>query len=135
MLTTVVGTTAFSTMQMNSQSKALQLGLGLVSVAAAVLASLQTFLNLGELAEKHKAAAGRYGSLRRRFELQFTQDADNLDVEMDQIRQQWDELDANTPNIAEAVYSAAVEPARKRAESLFSPMPVSMENTDIESPP
>ena len=66
-LTTFVGTSVFATLQhhVNTELKVL---IGMVSVLAAVLASLQTFLRFGERAEKHRTAAEAWAALRRDME-------------------------------------------------------------------
>jgi hypothetical protein len=66
-LTTLVGTSVFATLQ-HSVSLGLRVAVGMVSVLAAVLASLQTFLRFGERAEKHRAAAEAWASLRREID-------------------------------------------------------------------
>jgi hypothetical protein len=67
-LSALSGAFAFATL--GSQSNVyLQILFGFVSVFAAVLASLQTFLQHSERAEKHRSVAGKYGSLRREIEL------------------------------------------------------------------
>ena len=49
-LTTVVGTSVFATLSRNHVNTGLQVAVGMLSVLAAVLASLQTFLRFGERA-------------------------------------------------------------------------------------
>jgi type III secretory pathway component EscS len=66
-LSTIVGTTIFATLE-QSANKSLQLAVGLLSVAAAVLASLQTFLRFAERATQHRIAGARYASLKAELE-------------------------------------------------------------------
>lgn len=72
-LTTLVGTSAFASLQDSSDTSS-ALGLdpdtvllivGSISVLAAVLSSLQTFLRYATRAEGHRIAALRYETLRR----------------------------------------------------------------------
>ena len=70
--TTVVGSTVFGTMGKATDTW-LVVATGFFSILAAVLSSLQTFLNYSTLAEKHKIAATHYGMLRREIE-QFLDD-------------------------------------------------------------
>jgi hypothetical protein len=58
-LTTFVGTSVFATLQ-EDVNTSLRILVGAVSVFAAVLASLQTFLRYPERAEKHRIA-GKIG--------------------------------------------------------------------------
>src|SRR6202012_1161862 len=66
-LSTVVGTTVFASLQKQVSFK-IQLFVGAVSVFAAILAALQTFLRHSERAEKHRSAAASYGGLRKQIE-------------------------------------------------------------------
>src|SRR5437016_9781213 len=66
--TTVVGTAVFASMQ-KQVTGTWSIVVGLMSIAAAVLASLQTFLRLSERADKHRVAGAAYGAVRRALEL------------------------------------------------------------------
>jgi hypothetical protein len=64
-LSSVVGTSLFATLNETSVDSDVRLTIGVVSVAAAVLASLQTFLRFAERAERHVIAADWYSAVRR----------------------------------------------------------------------
>jgi hypothetical protein len=70
-LTTVVGTTIFSSLGASPDSR-LVIVAGLISLLAAVLAALQTFLAFAERAEKHRTAAAAYSTLKRELDLLAT---------------------------------------------------------------
>lgn len=55
-LTTLVGTSVFMTISQDSTQTWVKMCLGLASVLAALLASLQTFLGDSERSEKHRVA-------------------------------------------------------------------------------
>ena len=67
-LSAVVATSVFATMtdEVNLVFRVLT---GVIALLAAVLASLQTFLNFSDLAERHRMAAARYFSARRRLDI------------------------------------------------------------------
>ena len=67
-LSTVVGTAVFASLD-SSANADVQVAVGLLSMLAAVLASLQTFLRHSERAEKHRAAGARYGGLTVELEM------------------------------------------------------------------
>ncbi|HEV2989856.1 MAG TPA: SLATT domain-containing protein [Candidatus Angelobacter sp.] len=67
-MTTVVGTSVFASLQ-RQMDLHWQVLVGLISVLAAVLAGLQTFLRFSEKAEKHRAAGAAYGAIRREIEM------------------------------------------------------------------
>jgi hypothetical protein len=66
-LSTIVGTTVFATLQ-KQVTLGVQIGVGAISVLAAALAALQTFLRYSERAEKHRATAAAYAAVRHRLE-------------------------------------------------------------------
>ena len=66
-LTAIAGTAIFATLETSPQAWA-KIFIGLLTVLAAILSSLQTFLRFSELAERHKVAAVKYGALRREIE-------------------------------------------------------------------
>ena len=58
-ITSLIGTTAFLSMIATGVSPWVRIVIGLVSVLASVMASLQTFLRYAERAEQHRAAGAR----------------------------------------------------------------------------
>jgi hypothetical protein len=63
-LTTVVGTSVFATLEESLNTNIRIIG-GILIVLAAALASLHTWLHLGEQVEKNRAAAERWAAIRR----------------------------------------------------------------------
>jgi len=106
-ISTAVGTSIFAGMVDSMTWKIMS---GLLSFAAAVLASVQTVLKFPELAAQHKAAAQKYGRLRRKVEVLLT--AANLDEKetakaLNEIRDEWNTIDEQSPNISQSVYDKA----------------------------
>jgi hypothetical protein len=114
-VTTAVGTTVFSTMG-QSPHIALTVVTGLLSLTAAILSSLQTFLSYSANAERHKFAAIKYGMLRRELE-QFLDDPDesaNILREFSQnFRVRWDAVDQESPPIPEQIHQNALAKLRR----------------------
>jgi hypothetical protein len=69
---TFVGTSVFASLNNEHIHVWLKIAIGLISVVAAVLTALQTFLGFSERAEKHRKTAVRYGAVGRQIE-QFLQ--------------------------------------------------------------
>lgn len=115
---TVVGTTVFATLGQQPQI-AISIVVGLLSVAAAILSSLQTFLSYSASAERHKIASVKYGMLRRELE-QFINDPDEsrlvLKEFMENFRTRWDQLDHESPPLNEATHNRAYLQLQKRIE-------------------
>ena len=112
-LTTLVGTSAFASLN-NAQSDSITtrgidsdvvlLIVGTLSVLAAVLSSLQTFLRYATRAEAHRIAALRYETLRREMakELTIPREArGDPDRALDQARLRMDRYAKESPNIGE----------------------------------
>lgn len=103
-LTTFVGTTVFATLG-RSVDVWLRIAVGLISVVAAVLASLQTFLRFGERAEKHRTAAELWAAIRREIDeklaLHPTYLASRGDPQeyLDDLRRRMDEVAQQSPEM------------------------------------
>lgn len=103
-LTTMVGTTVFATLG-RSVDTWLRILVGMISVLAAVLASLQTFLRFGERAEKHRAAAELWASIRREIDemlaLHPTYLASRGDPQeyLDDLRRRMNEIAQQSPEL------------------------------------
>ncbi len=99
--TTVVGTSIFATLQEQGMLL-LRVILGFISVAAAVLAALQTFLRYAERSEKHRAAGAAFGAIRRELEQMKAQpegQQGDLKTFLDSVRERFDSLAQQTPEI------------------------------------
>lgn len=127
-VSTIVGTAVFATLS-TSPHPAVQIGVGLLSVSAGVLASLQTFLNYPELAEKHKSSAVKYAGLRREIEQVSSMGgppAGELQQFLTSFRTRWDALDEESPSVPVMIYRktlASVEAelaARKELQGMPS---------------
>jgi len=66
-LSAVVGTSVFATLQ-RQVDPFLQVLVGMTSVLAAVLASLQTFLKYNDRASKHHSAGSDYEAIKRQIQ-------------------------------------------------------------------
>jgi hypothetical protein len=115
-LSTFVGTSVFATVQKQPDFW-LQITVGLASVAAALLASLQTFLGYSERAEKHRIAGAKYGALGRELEQLRASDVPPSAEAMSQVRKRLDDLAVESPNNPLAIYrkagSSSLEPTKR----------------------
>jgi hypothetical protein len=93
----------------------LRILIGVVSVLAAVLASLQTFLRLAERAEKHRAAAEEWSSIRREIAEMLALHPDYLATRgdpkdyLDRLRRRMDRVAAQSPEMGDRAWSRAEE--------------------------
>lgn len=105
-LTTFVGTSVFATLQ-HPVNLALKITVGMVSVLAALLASLQTFLRFGERAEKHRTAAEAWAALKRDMEAMialhptYPESRGDPKKYLDEVRQRFAQIAQQSPEMGE----------------------------------
>jgi hypothetical protein len=112
-LTAIVGTSIFSTLDQSLET-GWKILAGVLSVSAAVLAALQTFLRFSEHSDKHKMAGSRYAMIRRRFELfvlKYSQGGDSMRdeavKELERLLSRLEELAKDSPSIPDEHYRRA----------------------------
>ena len=104
-LSTIVGTAIFSSWESGAENTALKILFGLLSMLAAAVSALQTFLNLADRAAKHKAAGASYGAIRRELELLkiLPPEAEaEVRASLDDVKKRMDDLASNAPSIPSA---------------------------------
>jgi len=105
-LSTLVGTSVFAAIQKQPELW-VQIVVGMASVAAALLASLQTFLGYSERAEKHRLAGAKYGALGRTLEqLRASETLPSLE-DIASVRKRLDDLAIESPNNPLPLYRKA----------------------------
>jgi len=98
--TTLVGTTVFASLSStNSASVTITITVGLCSVTAALLSSLQTFLGFSERTERHRDAGVKYGAAGRRLELILNEGNLPQGQESATLKKELDDLSAASPKI------------------------------------
>ena len=102
-LTTLVGTSAFAAVSRGA-SKTARIVVGVVSIVAAVLASIQTFLGYGQAAERHRIAGSRYAALRRSIEAAIGRRDPSV---VDRLRSEMDKVGAGSPQIGRKLWNKA----------------------------
>lgn len=119
-LATLVGTSVFATLQKDVRTD-LRILVGFVSVLAAVLASLQTFLRFQERGEKHRAAAEHWSAIRRETRQMLALHPDYLaersdpKTYLDGLREKMDRVSAQSPEIGERDWTLAYKKLRASA--------------------
>jgi hypothetical protein len=128
-ITAVVGTTIFATLNDSPDTKWKILA-GLVSLAGAVLAALQTSLGFSETAQKHKGAGENYRAIQRCFEtfqLKYAGAQEDQRpaalAEYEQLMQRLDEIPKKSPTVPDWCYNKAKKEAAAR-EKAAAPSPV-----------
>jgi hypothetical protein len=117
--TCLVGTAVYATLQ-KSVTVPVQVAVGTISVLAAILAGLQTFLRFGERSEKHRAIGAQYGSVRRRIEVVralLPERRGAVDDFLNRLRETLDSLAESAPDVPPRVWKRAEENFRRQNKS------------------
>jgi hypothetical protein len=111
-ITAITGTSAFLSLVAKAVSPELHIAIGMTSISAAVLASLQTFLRYSERAELHRRAGARYGAVRRRLETIHAGDPYMHDMrDIAAARDELDDIAQNAPHVPRALIDRVPERA------------------------
>lgn len=100
-LSTAVGTAVFASLEKDVSGN-MRIVVGLVSITAAVLASLQTFLKFSERADRHRSTGSGYGAIRRSLEYLKTfppAEEEALKRAVEDIKKQMDALAKEAPEV------------------------------------
>lgn len=102
-ISAIVGTSIFADLSA-SLSDAWKFITGGLSALAIILASIQTFMNYSELAEKHRIASQKYGALRRLVEDHLSTPPADMDTVLGEVRAEWDAIEQESPNVPQRIY-------------------------------
>lgn len=86
-----------------SLTEAMRITFGCITLAVALMASLQTFLRFAERAERHRVVAARYGSIKRRAEQLLVAGGVTSEADISDLREQTDRLTEEAPQINQYV--------------------------------
>jgi hypothetical protein len=106
-LSTVVGTGAFASLQRNAHiPNWARVGVGVIGMLAAVLASAQTFLGYAQRSERHRVGSVRYETLRRDMAEQIALGHPKSDaqVELNSVRNRMEKYAKESPPIPERTW-------------------------------
>lgn len=121
-LSAIVGTSVFTTLETTTiTSNSIKITLGLTSVLAAVLASLQTFLRYAEQSEKHRIAGSRYGTLRRKIEqllISIPEEDQELKKVLNELREDQDLIGSDAPDVPNRIYECTKQRYKERFKDI-----------------
>jgi hypothetical protein len=105
-ISAIVGTTTFAALQ-ESPNRTVQLVVGVLAILAAMLTSVQAFLDLGARAERHRMAAVRYKAVIRQLEQSGIGTIKNVALDapaLSELRQRLDALEEEMPVVPPSIY-------------------------------
>jgi hypothetical protein len=109
-LNAVVGTAVFATLAEQANIVWVKVGVGLISILAAVLVGIQTFERAGERAEVHRQFATRFSEMQREVEL-YVATGDKSDQAVKQFLTEFNtrytHLVKEAPTADEEIHAAA----------------------------
>jgi hypothetical protein len=108
----IVGSSIFASLSVEGANKGAVVAAGLLSLAAAVLSALQTFLGYAKIAQEHKMAAAGYEAVRRKLDILLIEIAEDRrgGPLLPKLSPIVDELNAVTkasPTIPDAIFERA----------------------------
>lgn len=105
-LSALVGTSVFTTIATETDILAIQVATGLLSIAATILAALQTFLNYPEKRTAHLMTSTQLSSLKKKIEenLVTENEFEKMKILVHEIRAEWDSITQGAPIISEKAY-------------------------------
>ena len=108
-LSAIVGTALFASLAASSESfpLGLRLAVGSISLLAAVLAAIQTFLRFAERSERHAQAADWYSAIRREIDELLALPADKRGESkrtLDGLRKEFNKAGQTYPEIGESTW-------------------------------
>lgn len=99
LLSAIVGTSVFAVLESEADGN-FKILLSILSLSAASLVGLNTFLDNAMKAERHRLAGAEYGAIRRKLEIIKTSHqayANAFNDEMNDLQDKFDELAKNSP--------------------------------------
>ncbi len=104
----IVGTSTFAALQ-ESPGRAIQMTIGALAIIAAILASLQSFLDLGARAERHRIAGAKYKAVIRQMEQMGIGTLSAVGLEapiVTELRKNLDALEEEMPVVPPGIYDS-----------------------------
>ncbi|OPY79674.1 MAG: hypothetical protein A4E64_00318 [Syntrophorhabdus sp. PtaU1.Bin058] len=105
LLTSLIGASAFTSVASQIIPSWAKILIGLLSIAAAILSSLQTFFGYADRAEKHRTSAARFGAVRRQFEKVYAKRDKGIDSKaVETLCQELDKLAKESLHVPASIF-------------------------------
>jgi len=108
-ISAIVGTSVFASLG-KMVEPSVQISVGFISLVAAILTALQTFLKYGERSAKHRLIGARYGALVRQIEILSSNGQQDIDIrEIERMKIDMDEVAEKAPELPEKIWKHSVD--------------------------
>jgi hypothetical protein len=110
-LSTIAGSSVFATLQ-NEPDARIKIAIAVTSLAAALLAGIQTYLGHSQRAEKHRLAAIKFGALKKEIEVTqttLTDDPEEWKKISNSLLEIRNHLSEESPTIPEGIWAKVGE--------------------------
>lgn len=118
-ISTVVGTSVFASLAENPEIW-IKILIGVMSVLAAILSSIQTFLKYAEQAEFHRISAVKFSALQKEIEQKAAfppSDENETDKWISSFREKWDTLTQESPTARKKIWDSVRARIKKESSS------------------
>ena len=120
-ITTAVGSSIFATI-LQQVGNGWKIFIGLASLAAAILAALQTFFNFSKRSEQHQDSGANYSKVYRKLSVleikakEKTSNFDDIVSELEICNSLLDDIEQAAPDVPDSLYDRAVEEQKNDTE-------------------
>ena len=124
-LTSAVGTAVFASLDKEGIGD-FKILVGMVSILAAVLASLQTFLGYAERAEKHRLTGAGYAAIRRQLEMLKAfppSNVEGLERALKEVKNGMDALASSSPEVPHRIRDKAYRELKSKEHDRIFHLP------------
>ncbi|WP_110741898.1 MULTISPECIES: SLATT domain-containing protein [unclassified Pseudomonas] len=83
--------------------------IGLLTLLAAILSSLQTFLKLEDRTNLHRISGAGYGQVRRKLELAMTLENSEKEIRLKEAEAELNKLATESPSVSKRIFDAAMK--------------------------
>lgn len=83
--------------------------IGLLTLLAAILSSLQTFLKLEDRTNLHRISGAGYGQVRRKLELAMTLENPEKEIRLKETEAELNKLATESPSVSKRIFDAAMK--------------------------
>lgn len=119
-LSIIVGAGIFTTLSL-STNDIIIIVTGVVSLFSALFSGLNTYLKMPERAYRHRNSSIEYGNLRREIEELFVSSDGNIEnFPLSKIREKWNEIDLNAPEIPQKFHNEALDIVKRSSFKITS---------------